>query len=282
LPREYELKSVYIQCCSCPANGARAYHGPSLDLYAIKCQVPYTTTFDPHFEKMHKPKKEDSTQNFLKHIVTGIGLLQRNKAKQPAPETLAVVPSVSVLELEVEQQVGNTCAPRTVITALESIYCQEELRATPYKEINQSEEGVGAEWIQPHLDACDPEQRIHVYDNIDMITNPQHHHLLLTDHIDIFVTTETTFGLIANTATAQLEDACLGHAAQVAPVDGACVPREKMHHWIYLEVNFDDLEVPVVYYADSQSDMEQGKKRHDTVEAAALVLAKVVAETHFR
>jgi len=41
-----------------------------------------------------------------------------------------------------------------------------------------------------------------------------------------------------------------------------------------MEVNFD--EEPVVYYADSQAGMEQGLKRHDTIEAAAQALAAAV------
>jgi hypothetical protein len=54
---------------------------------------------------------------------------------------------------------------------------------------NEKIEGVGAEWIQLHLDACDTEQRINVIDSLSMISDPhQHHHLKLTSLLDMFVT----------------------------------------------------------------------------------------------
>jgi hypothetical protein len=81
-------------------------------------------------------------------------------------ECLAVVPFVAVHELDVEQQVGNTCAPRALITALESMYCPTDLEATSFKNIDQRAEGVRAAWIERHLEACDRKQRIHVIDNI--------------------------------------------------------------------------------------------------------------------
>jgi hypothetical protein len=37
----------------------------------------------------------------------------------------------------------------------------------------------------------------------------------------------------------------------------------------------------LVYYPDSQSEMEQGKVRHDAVEAAANALAKAVGKVFF-
>jgi hypothetical protein len=182
----------------------------------------------------------------------------------------------------VEQQVGNTCAPRALITALESIYCPTELEATSFKDIDQKAEGVGAEWLQPHLDACDTERRIIVIESISMIADTQHHQLQLTALLEMFVSTKTTFGLIVSTATAHEMDACLGLDVQ-APEDGSCAPRDKWWHWIYLEVNFEeDLNgAPLVNYADSQSEMEQGKARHDVVEAAARALAEAVAKIFF-
>jgi hypothetical protein len=51
-----------------------------------------------------------------------------------ALEGLDVVPFVSVCELDVEQQVGNTY--RALITALKSIYCPTELEATSFKDID--------------------------------------------------------------------------------------------------------------------------------------------------
>jgi hypothetical protein len=81
-----------------------------------------------------------------------------------------------VCELDVEQQVGNTCAPRALITALESIYCPTELEATSFKDIDQKAEGVGAEWIQPHLDGCDTERRIIVIESVFNIHDLRHKH----------------------------------------------------------------------------------------------------------
>jgi hypothetical protein len=52
------------------------------------------------------------------------------------------------------------------------------LDATSFKDINEKIEGVGAEWIQPHLD-------ITVIDSICMISDPQHHHLKLTSLLDM-------------------------------------------------------------------------------------------------
>jgi hypothetical protein len=82
----------------------------------------------------------------------------------------------------------------------------------------------------------------------------------------MFVPTKTTFGLIVRTATAQEMDTAL------------C-----KHRWIYLEVNFEDDSsgTPFIYYADSQSEMEQGKVRHDTVEAAANAFAIAVEIVFF-
>jgi hypothetical protein len=50
----------------------------------------------------------------------------------------------------------------------------------------------------------------------------------------------------------------------------------------YPEVNFDeDLNgAPLVNYADSQSEMEEGKARHDVVKAAARALAEAVAKIY--
>jgi hypothetical protein len=50
-------------------------------------------------------------------------------------------------------------------------------------------------------------------------------------------------------------------------------------------VNFEDdssgaLKL-LVYYADGQSEMEQGKVRHDAVEAAADAFAKTVGKVFF-
>jgi hypothetical protein len=73
-----------------------------------------------------------------------------------------VVPFVSVCELDVEQLTALITA---LITALESIYCPTKLEATSFKDIDQKAEGVGAEWIQPHLDACDTERRIIVIES---------------------------------------------------------------------------------------------------------------------
>jgi hypothetical protein len=161
-----------------------------------------------------------------------------------ALEGLDVVPFVSVCTLDVEQQVGNTCAPRALITALKSIYCPTELEATSFKDIDQKAEGVGAEWLQPHLDAYDIEQRIIVIESISMISDTQHHQLYtkqLTAVLKMFVSAKTTSGLIVSTATAHDLDACLGLDVQ-APGDGLCAPRDKWWYWIYLEVNFEDMK----------------------------------------
>jgi hypothetical protein len=129
--------------------------------------------------------------------MTSIGLLQRSKAAalvEPAAlKCLAVVPFVAVRELDVKQQVGNTCAPRALITGLESLYCTEELQATSYGDIDETTEEVGAEWIQPHLDACDREGRITVIDSICIISDAQHHEKILTFLLNMFVPTKTTF-----------------------------------------------------------------------------------------
>jgi hypothetical protein len=82
-----------------------------------------------------------------------------------------------VLELDVEQQVGNTCAPRALTTALESMYYPMELEATGFKDIDQQAEGVGEPWFQPHLDTCDIEGCIIVIESISMISDTQHHHI---------------------------------------------------------------------------------------------------------
>jgi hypothetical protein len=149
--------------------------------------------------------------------------------KESALEGLDVVAFVSVCELDVEQQVGNTCAPRALITALESIYCPTELEATSFKDIDQKAEGIGAEWLQPHLDACNTEQRIIVIESISMISDTQHYQIQLNALLEIFVSTKTTLGLIVSTATAHEMDACLGLDVQV-PEDGSGVPHKKWWH----------------------------------------------------
>jgi hypothetical protein len=195
--------------------------------------------------------------------MTGVALQQRDKRKmgalveEPASEGLDVVSVVTVRELDVEQKVGNTCAPRALLTGLESIYSKAELQATSYGDIDETTEGVGGAWIQPHLDACDREGRITVIDSICMISDAQHHELKLKSLVIMFVPTKTTFGLIVSTATAQELDACLGRGLVQAPLNGSFAPRCKWWHWIYLEVNFEDDSsgAPLVYYADSQSEI---------------------------
>jgi hypothetical protein len=118
--------------------------------------------------------------------------------------------------------------------------------------------------------------------SISMISDTQHHQLQLTAILEIFVSTKTTFGLIVSTATAHEMDACLGLDVQ-ASKDGSCAPRDKWWHWFSLEVNVEeDLNgAPLVNYADSQSQMEQGKARHDVVEAAVRALKEAVAKICF-
>jgi hypothetical protein len=120
------------------------------------------------------------------------------------------------------------------LRSIESIYCPTELEATSFKDIDQKAEGVGAEWLQPHIGACDTERRIIVIESISMIADTQHHQLQLTAPLEMFVSTKNTFGLIVSTAaTAHEMDSCLGLDVQ-APEDGSCAPQDKWWHWIYL------------------------------------------------
>jgi hypothetical protein len=86
----------------------------------------------------------DTEQHFLSLIVTGVALQQRDKRKmaalveEPALEGLDVVSVVTVRELDVEQQVGNTCAPRALLTGLKSMYSKAELQATSYGDIDET------------------------------------------------------------------------------------------------------------------------------------------------
>ena len=175
--------------------------------------------------------------------------------------------------------VTSTCTPRALITALESLNSAKELEATGrFKDIDEKTEGEGSAWLEAHLDACDVYSRIVVVENLSMITSTSHHHLQLDALLDIFVPTETSFGLIVNTATAeQMDDAC---RREGETAEELLARQKKWHHWIYLEVNFDPLQpyyALQVCYADSQSNMEQGLKRHDVVKAAARDLAVAVA-----
>ena len=128
-------------------------------------------------------------------------------AEEGDEEVLCDIP---VLEIDVIQQVGNTCTPRALITALESLNSAKELEATGrFKDIDEKTEGDGSAWLEAHLDACDVYSRIVVVENLSMITSTSHHHLQLDALLDIFVPTETSFGLIVNTATAeQMDDVC--------------------------------------------------------------------------
>jgi hypothetical protein len=100
---------------------------------------------------------EHAQQHLIELLTTGIALQQCTNVAAPevvaALEGLDVVPFVSVCELDVVHQVGKTWAPRALITALESIYCPMGLEAASFKDIDQKAEGVGGEWLQPHLDA---------------------------------------------------------------------------------------------------------------------------------
>jgi hypothetical protein len=119
---------VYIQCKTCGAEQTNAYKGPDTQLY-IK-----TGAYATHYKTKHEVKKKNKQQHFIEIFTTGIGLLQRGKmaalVAAAAFECLAVVPFVAVRELDVEQQHGNTCAPRALITALESMYRPTKLEAT--------------------------------------------------------------------------------------------------------------------------------------------------------
>jgi hypothetical protein len=143
---------------ACGAEQTNEYKGPDTQLYTK------TGAYAAHYKKKHGVKKKNKQQHFIELFTTGIGLLQRGKTaalvEAAALECLAVIPFVAVHELDVEQQVGNTCAPRALITALESMNCPTEL------DIDQRAEGVGAAWIERHLEACDRKQRIHVIDTI--------------------------------------------------------------------------------------------------------------------
>jgi hypothetical protein len=110
------------------------------------------------------------------------------------------------------------------------MYSKAELQASSYGDIDETTEGVGADLIQPHLNACDREGRITVIDSICMISDAQHYELKLTFLLDMFVPTKTTFGLIVSTATAQEMDACLGRGPVQAPLDGSWAPRDKWWH----------------------------------------------------
>jgi hypothetical protein len=176
-----------------------------------------------------------------------------------------------VYEFDVDQQIGNTCAARALINSLESLYSPGELQGTGFKDIDKNAVEEDSKWIESHLDVCDLEMRIFVVELLPMISDSQNHHLLLYNLLDTFVPNRTTIGLIVGTATAaQLDSCCGGEGSN----DAAEHARKKLQHWIYMEVNFD--EEPVVYYADSQAGMEQGLKRHGTIEAAAQVLAAAV------
>jgi hypothetical protein len=147
-------------------------------------EVPKTGSYTAHFENKHEVRKKDRQQFLIELLTTGIALQQCTKVAAPveaaALEGLDVVPFVSMCELDVKQQVVNTCASRALITALESMYCPTELEATSFKDIAQKGEGVGAAWLQPHLDVCDIEQYIIVVQSISMISDTQHHQLQLT------------------------------------------------------------------------------------------------------
>jgi hypothetical protein len=179
---------------------------------------------------------------------------------------------VYVSEFEVIQQIGNTCAARALIAGLESIYSRSELNDMPgFTDIDERAEGEGSSWIEQHLEACDPANKITVIDNLSLITDNQHHHLKLTELLDKFVPTRTTFGLIVSTGTAEGEHECYG-GPRVNQV--AARARQHWQHWIYMEVNF--CAAPEVYYADSQSNMEQGERRREVIKAAAQSLAVAV------
>jgi hypothetical protein len=122
-----------------------------------------------HYQKEHAVKKADPQQHFLSLIVTGVALQQvlpgplhdgfqqahyqkEHAVKKADPQQHFLSLNVTGVAL---QQVGNTCAPRALLTGLESMYSKAELQATSYGDIDQRVEGVGSEWIEPHQEACD-------------------------------------------------------------------------------------------------------------------------------
>jgi hypothetical protein len=164
--KKWAIEEVYIQCKSCESEKSSAYKGPDTPLRTIKrCQVPSTT----HYQKEHAVKKADPQQHFLSLIVTGVALQQvlpgplhdgfqqahyqkEHAVKKADPQQHFLSLNVTGVAL---QQVGNTCAPRALLTGLESMYSKAELQATSYGDIDQRVEGVGSEWIEPHQEACD-------------------------------------------------------------------------------------------------------------------------------
>jgi hypothetical protein len=112
----------------------------SSNVYTIKCQVPKTGSYTAHYEDKHEVKEKERQQRLIKLLTNGIALQQRTKVAAPVEaatlEGLDMVPFVSACELDVEQQVDNTCAPRALITALESSYCPTELEATSFEDID--------------------------------------------------------------------------------------------------------------------------------------------------
>ena len=53
-----DTPKLYIQCCceTCRFAGNAKYKGPPSKTYIVQAQKPFTTTFKPHFDKVHSDK----------------------------------------------------------------------------------------------------------------------------------------------------------------------------------------------------------------------------------
>jgi hypothetical protein len=174
---------------------------------------------------------------------------------------------VRVRELPVTQQVGNTCTPRSLITALKRFYSDEENEATGMQDIDERAEDKDSLWLDSLLKLHDTDRRITVVDNMSMITDDKLHKILLAPLLNELVPDQTSFGLIVNSATAEQDR------------DARVESSHQMKHWVYFEVilNFNCDRDTEVHFANSQSEMEQGKKRHASLMQAAQTLAEFVS-----
>ena len=168
-----------------------------MDLYTIKGQAPKSAVFKQHYKDKHNGKEKGSQDSLTQLFMLAAAKMQQEKDKalrltteaevvEDGPEATSLEEAaaaeegdeemlcdIPVLELGVIQQVGNTCTPRALITALESLNSAKELEATGprFKDIDEKTEGEGSAWLETHLDACDVYSRIVVVENLSMITS---------------------------------------------------------------------------------------------------------------
>ena len=201
-------------------------------------------------------------------------------AEEVDSESQAGVPIVTICELEVDQQVGNTCAPAVLLIALWSFYTREE--SSDFACIDPKATDKGGVWIDQHLAMYDTASRLCVVDSISLIADAAMHPILLSSVLSAFIGIDaydngsTSFGLIVSTGTAAENAASVG-------VGGAQdVARSKLKHWIYFEISvFKDDKGAFkgeVLYADTQNGLEQGRRRHNAVQSATQALAAAVSK----